>query len=77
MEDYQAEYLNAADSGKDDTYIGKFIQAAIAHKSMVTNMIFKSGNKLAGFPKDYERPAALLRRARKKEAAERKGGGEA
>ena len=37
----------------DDTFIGRFIIAALGQKSMVTNAIYKSGNRLAGFSVDY------------------------
>jgi hypothetical protein len=43
---YQDEYIKAED--KDNTFLGKFFKAAIAHKSMVTNRIYSTGNKLAG-----------------------------
>jgi hypothetical protein len=43
---YQAEYMNAGN--KENTFLGKFFNAAIAHKSMVTNRIYSTGNKLAG-----------------------------
>ncbi|MBO6229531.1 MAG: hypothetical protein J6O50_03115 [Ruminiclostridium sp.] len=43
---YQDEYTNASD--KDNTFLGRFTAAAIAQKRMVTNRIYKSGNKLAG-----------------------------
>jgi hypothetical protein len=33
--------------------IGRFILAALAQKSMVTNRIFRSGNLLAGFSIDF------------------------
>ena len=49
---YQEEYVMADKNGKDDTFIGKFINGAIAQKSMVTNEIYKSGNRLAGFIKE-------------------------
>ena len=52
LEKYQDEYRNAAD--KDGTFLGKFILAALAQKSMVTNRIFTSGNLLAGFSVDFE-----------------------
>ncbi len=48
LEKYQEEYMNASEEERDETYIGKFILAAIAHKSMVTNRIYRTGNKLAG-----------------------------
>ena len=53
LEKYQAEYM-AADAGhKDETFLGKFILAALAQKSMVTNRIHRSGNPLAGFSVDF------------------------
>ena len=45
---YVDEYMNASKEDKDDTFLGKFIVAALAHKSMVTSQIYNSGNKLAG-----------------------------
>ncbi len=47
---YRAEYMRAADgSEKDGTFLGMFIKAAMAHKSMVTDRIYKSGNRIAGY----------------------------
>lgn len=54
IEQYQTEYLEADEKGKDDTFLGRFFIAALAQKSMVTNRIFSSGNKLAGFSVDYD-----------------------
>jgi hypothetical protein len=51
---YQEEYCNAAGTDKDDTFLGRFILAALAQKSMVTNAIFKSGNLLAGYSIEYK-----------------------
>ena len=73
LEKYEQEYLDAPKDGKDDTFLGKFILAAIAQKSMVTNRIYKSGNLLAGFSVDGVRKGlrGLFRRRRQeKEAAE-------
>ena len=53
LEKYQDEYVNADEDKKDDTFLGRFILAALAQKSMVTNKIYKSGNKLAGYSVDY------------------------
>ena len=50
---YASEYMHAED--KDDTFLGKFILAALSQKSMVTNKIFSSGNSLAGFSIDYQK----------------------
>jgi len=49
-ERYLDEYRNAG-KDKSGTFIGKFCDAAIAQKSMVTNRIYESGNKLAGYSK--------------------------
>ena len=48
MEKYRPEYMQA--ENKDETFLGKFILAALRQKSMVTTRIFESGNKLAGKP---------------------------
>ena len=53
MERYQDEYTGADKDQKNTTFLGKFILAALSQKSMVTNRIFKSGNKLAGYSVDY------------------------
>ncbi len=49
LEKYQDEYLRASADDKPNTYLGKFFAGAIAHKGMVCDNIFKSGNPLAGF----------------------------
>lgn len=46
IETYTGEYIAA--QNKDETFIGKFILAALAQKSMVTGKIYRSGNHLAG-----------------------------
>ena len=51
---YQAEYLDAAEDAKDGTFLGAFFVAAMAQKSMVTNQIFRSGNRLAGLSVNYD-----------------------
>ena len=51
---YQAEYMNAKAEEKDDTVLGRFVLAALAQKSMVTNKIYKSGNRLAGISIEYD-----------------------
>ena len=53
LERYESEYIGAED--KDESFLGLFILAALAQKSMVTNRIFSSGNKLAGYSVDYKR----------------------
>ena len=49
LDRYQKEYIDADKSDKKFTFIGKFIDAAIQQKSMVTDAIYRSGNMLAGF----------------------------
>ena len=53
LQKYESEYLALARDKRDDSFLGRFILAAMAQKSMVTNKIFKSGNLLAGFSVDY------------------------
>ena len=50
---YAEEYKNAED--KDNTFLGRFVIAALSQKSMVTNKIFSSGNDLAGFSIDFQK----------------------
>ena len=54
IEKYQNEYISADPDDKDSTFIGKFILAALSQKSMVTNRIYRSGSKLAGYSVDYK-----------------------
>ena len=49
---YRDEYVKASEDQKKNTLIGRFTMAAMAHKSMVTNRIYKSGNMSAGFSID-------------------------
>lgn len=51
---YREEYLLAAPREKNRSFLGRFILAALAQKSMVTNRIFNSGNLLAGYSVDFE-----------------------
>lgn len=53
IDKYRKEYTDADKSLKESTFLGKFILAAMAQKSMVTNRIFASGNRLAGRSIDY------------------------
>ena len=48
---YVEEYKN----NRDDSFLGRFILAALSQKSMVTNKIFTSKNMLAGVSVDYKR----------------------
>ncbi|MBE5860673.1 MAG: hypothetical protein E7301_11210 [Butyrivibrio sp.] len=48
LEKYFDEYLGASVDEKGDTYMGKFINAALAQKAMVAGKIYNSGNPLVG-----------------------------
>ncbi len=48
MDKYQEEYTGADEAVKKNTYLGMFIDGAIAHKEMVSAAIAASGNRLAG-----------------------------
>ncbi len=50
---YESEYVSSDKDNKNETFLGKFILAAMAQKSMVTNKIFTSGNLLAGYSIDF------------------------
>lgn len=50
---YLEEYAEASAEDKDNTFLGKFIRHALAHKSMVTGAIFETGNLLAGISVNY------------------------
>ncbi len=52
---YAEEYKAADKASADNTFLGRFIIAAMAQKSMVTHEIYKSGNMLAGFSIDYNK----------------------
>ena len=52
---HQEEYRCAAPEKKHETFIGRFILASLAQKSMVTNRIFTSGSKLAGYSADFNK----------------------
>ena len=53
LDKYQEEYMSLPRETQGDSFLGRFVLAAMAQKSMVTNKIFKSGNLLAGFSVDY------------------------
>jgi len=55
LEDLEEVYIKSDKDQRGDTFLGKFILASLDQKSMVTNRIFKSGNLLAGFSKDYSK----------------------
>ena len=46
-------YVEEYKDKKDDSFLGRFILAALSQKSMVTNKIYTSKNMLAGFSVDY------------------------
>lgn len=52
---FEKEYMDAAVEDRDQTGLGRFMIAALAQKSMVTNRIFISGNLLAGYSVDYHK----------------------
>ena len=52
IEKYQQEYKDAGEENKNETFLGRFVLAALGQKSVVTNKIFSSGNMLAGFSVD-------------------------
>ena len=51
---YEQEYISADAKGKPETFLGRFISAATAQKSMVTSKIFKSKSLLAGYCIDFK-----------------------
>ncbi|MBQ9679096.1 MAG: hypothetical protein IJV48_00225 [Ruminococcus sp.] len=65
LDKYRDEYLAADKDGKDDTFLGRFILAALSQKSMVTGKIFRSGNKLAGYSVDMKKGFRGIRDYRK------------
>lgn len=46
---YQNEYISASKDEKENTFLGKFIEGALAQKNMVSSEIFKSGSFMAGY----------------------------
>ena len=52
VREHQQEYMDAPEEEKEQTVLGKFIAAALLQKSMVTNSIFSTGNRLAGISKE-------------------------
>lgn len=45
---YLDEYKGVSEAGKDDTFIGRIVLGALSQKSVVTNRIYRTGNRLAG-----------------------------
>ena len=60
-EKYVTEYTDASSETKNDTFIGQYFQAAMAHKIMVTEKIIASGNTLAGKSLDYVKKGRRIR----------------
>ena len=53
IEPAAVEYIDAGED-RDNTALGRYVKAALAQKSMVTNKVFKSGNLLCGYSVNYE-----------------------
>ena len=51
IDKYFEEYTESSKEEKEDTFLGRFTRGAIAHKGMVVDEIFRSGNNLVGFTK--------------------------
>ena len=62
---YQSEYRDSGN--KSETFLGRFIAAALAQKSMVTDSIYRSGNPIAGFSIDPKKPVRDGMRGEKNE----------
>ena len=54
VDTFRSEYESASAEKKDDTGFGRFILAALAQKSMITNRIYRSGSLLAGYSMEYD-----------------------
>lgn len=51
IDTYFDEYTKSSADDRDETFLGRFIRGAIAHKGMVIEEIYKSGNMLTGYSK--------------------------
>ena len=51
LDKYFDEYTTSPEDKKDETFIGRFTAGTIAHKGMVIDEIYRSGNRLAGVAK--------------------------
>ena len=49
IDPYTDEWRNASPETREQSFLGQFISAALAQKSMVTSKIYESGNLLAGY----------------------------
>ena len=53
IEPAAVDYIDAGEK-RDDTALGRYVKAALAQKSMVTNTVFRSGNLMCGYSVNYE-----------------------
>ena len=53
LDRHRDEFLRATPDSRDNTFLGRFVLAALAQKSMVTNRIYASGSMLAGRSIEY------------------------
>ena len=60
-EKYVTEYTDAGPEAKEETFLGRYFQAAMAHKVMVTEKIIASGNPLAGTSINYVKKGKWIR----------------
>ncbi len=74
LERYHNEFTSADD--KENTFLGKFINAALAQKSMVSTEIYQSGNKLAGHPVNPDKEGFKKKRRSERSGKKGKGGKE-
>lgn len=51
---WKKEYMETSKADKQNTFLGKFIMAALRQKTMVTAQIYNSGNKIAGHKIDFK-----------------------
>ncbi len=71
-EQFQREYTEA--DNKAETFLGKFITAALAQKGMVTYSIYNSGNRLAGNSSLKKRSVLDLRNIFRRSGKKHPGG---
>ena len=72
---FRDEYVSASDAQKDDTGLGRFILAALAQKSMITNRIYRSGNMQAGYSMEYDGKNVGIKEYLKLLGFRKRGGG--
>ena len=54
LDTYERQYVEAPEEAKGETFLGKFILAALAQKGMVVNRVYSSGNPIAGRSIDFD-----------------------